>query len=103
MTVFVFDNAKPGLRGELNRWFLELKPGVFVGNVNARIRDLLWDRISQSRMAEGGIAVYSDANEQGFSMRLFGMPHREAVDMEGIQLIRISDTQSEYKKAAEGT
>ena len=45
MTVFVFDNAKPGLRGELNRWFLELKPGVFVGNVNARIRDLLWDRI----------------------------------------------------------
>ena len=53
-------------------------------------------------MAEGGIAVYSDANEQGFSMRLFGMPHREAVDMEGIQLIRISDTQSEYKKAAEG-
>ena len=54
-------------------------------------------------MAEGGIAVYSDANEQGFSMRLFGMPHREAVDMEEIQLIRISDTQSEYKKAAEGT
>lgn len=67
------------------------------------IRDLLWDRVSQSRMAEGGIAVYSDANEQGFSMRLFGMPHREAVDMEGIQLIRISDTQSEYKKTAEGT
>lgn len=54
-------------------------------------------------MAEGGVAVYSDANEQGFSMRLFGMPHREAIDVEGIQLIRISDTQLEYKRAAEGT
>lgn len=93
MTVFVFDNAKPGLRGELNRWFLELKPGVFVSNVNARIRDLLWERISQSQMADGGIAIYSDADEQGFSMRLFGMPRREVVDMEGIQLIRVKDSE----------
>lgn len=93
MTVFVFDNAKQGLRGELNRWFLEVKPGVFVSNVNARVRDLLWERISQSQMADGGIAVYSDANEQGFSMRLFGVPRREVVDMEGIQLIRVSDSQ----------
>lgn len=30
MTVFAFDYAKPGLRGELNRWFLELKPGFFL-------------------------------------------------------------------------
>ena len=93
MTVFVFDNAKQGLRGELNRWFLEVKPGVFVSNVNARVRDLLWERISQSQMEDGGIAVYSDANEQGFSMRLFGVPRREVVDMEGIQLIRVSDSQ----------
>lgn len=93
MTVFVFDNAKQGLRGELNRWFLEVKPGVFVSNVNARVRDLLWERISQSQMEDGGIAVYSDANEQGFSMRLFGVPRREVVDMDGIQLIRVSDSQ----------
>lgn len=92
MTVFVFDNAKPGLRGELNRWFLELKPGVFVSNVNARIRALLWERISQSQMADGGIAVFSDSNEQGFSMKLFGVPHREVIEMEGVQLIRISDS-----------
>lgn len=37
--------------------------------------------------------MYSDANEQGFSMRLFGVPRREVVDMEGIQLIRVSDSQ----------
>ena len=30
-------------------------------------------------------------NEQGFEMRIFGQPHREVVDMEGIQLIRVSD------------
>ena len=91
MTVFVFDNAKPGLRGELNRWFLELKPGVFVGNVNARVRDLLWERIKGEEMANGAVVAFPSANEQGFEMRIFGQPHREVVDMEGIQLIRVSD------------
>lgn len=89
MTVFVFDNAKPGLRGELNRWFLELKPGVFVGNVNARIRELLWERIQKGTMADGAVMVYPAANEQGYEMCLFGQPHREVVDLEGIQLIRV--------------
>lgn len=89
MTVFVFDNAKPGLRGELNRWFLELKPGVFVGNVNARIRELLWERIRNGEMADGAVMVYPSANEQGFGMCIFGQPHREVIDLEGVQLIRV--------------
>lgn len=92
MIVFVFDNAKPSLRGELNRWFLELKPGVFVGNVNMRIRELLWERIQEKQMAEGAVMVYPAANEQGFEMKLWGQPHRELVELEGIQLIRIADS-----------
>lgn len=89
MVVLVFDNAKAGLRGELNRWFLELKPGVFAGNVNARIRELLWERIRDAQMADGGVMLYPAANEQGFEMRLFGQPHREVVDLEGVQLVRV--------------
>lgn len=91
MIVFAFDNAKPGLRGELNRWFLELKPGVFVGNVNARIRELLWERIRENQMTEGAVMVYPASNEQGFEMKLWGQPHRQVVELEGIQLIQIAD------------
>lgn len=98
MTVFVFDNAKSALRGELNRWFLELKPGVFVGNVNARIRELLWERIQEKQMAEGAVIVYPAANEQGFEMKLWGQPRREVVEMEGVQLIRIADPQTAEEK-----
>lgn len=95
MTVFVFDCAKPGLRGEMNRWFLELKPGVFVGNVNARIRQLLWDRIQEQHMAAGAVMVYPAANEQGFEMAIFGQPHREVIDLEGVQLIRVSNDENQ--------
>ena len=77
------------MRGELTRWFLELKPGVFVGKVNVRIRDLLWERICKTEAADGAVMVYSDTNEQGFSMRVYGDPKRSVVDLEGVQLIMV--------------
>ena len=33
MTVIVLDCAPESIRGELTRWFLELKPGVFAGKL----------------------------------------------------------------------
>ena len=77
------------MRGELTRWFLELKPGAFIGKVNARIRDLLWERICQTDAANGAVMAYAAPNEQGFSLRVFGVPKRRVNDFEGIQLITI--------------
>lgn len=89
MTVIAMDAAPEGVRGELTRWFLELKPGVFIGKVNARIRDLLWERICQTDAANGAVMAYTAPNEQGFSLRVFGVPKRRVKDFEGIQLITI--------------
>ena len=89
MTVIAMDTAPEGVRGELTRWFLELKPGVFVGKVNVRIRNLLWERICKTEAADGAVMVYSDTNEQGFSMRVYGDPKRSVVDLEGVQLIMV--------------
>ena len=87
MVVIAMDCAPESIRGELTRWFLELKPGVFVGNVNARIRDLLWDRICTTNKANGAVMAYSCSTEQGFAMRLAGDPRRKIVDLDGIQLV----------------
>ena len=89
MTVIAMDAAPEGVRGELTRWFLELKPGVFIGKVNTRIRDLLWERICQTDAADGAVMAYAAPNEQGFSLRVFGVPTRRVKDFEGIQLITI--------------
>lgn len=91
MTVIVLDCAPETVRGELTRWFLEVKPGVFVGNVNVRIRDLLWKRICESEEANGAIMVEQANTEQGFTMRLHGTPKRKVVDFEGIQLIKVNN------------
>ena len=89
MVVIAMDNAPQNVRGELTKWFLELKPGVFVGNVNARIRELLWERICMTTAADGAVMVYSSNNEQGFTMTLEGTPKRSIVDLDGIQLVKV--------------
>lgn len=90
MTVIVMDSAPESVRGELTRWFLELKPGVFVGQVNTRIRMLLWKRICQTDTAAGAVMVFSVPSEQGFEMKMYGDPRRRVTDFEGVQLVTIS-------------
>ena len=87
MVVLVTEGLKPGFRGELTRWLLEAKSGVFVGNVSATIRDIIWDKVIEQ--SEGSsVLIYSSDTEQGFSMRMSGTPARSVVDIEGILLIK---------------
>ena len=89
MTVIDLDCAPESIRGELTRWFLELKPGVFAGKVNVRIRELLWHRIVQLSETAGAVMLYNAPTEQGFEIRLHGEPRRQVIDLEGVQLIKI--------------
>ena len=90
MVVITIDKAPAALRGELSKWFLEIKPTVFVGHVNARVRDLLWDKICNSLKIKGAVLLYSCNNEQGFAIKMTGDPQRTVVDFDGLQLIRIN-------------
>lgn len=82
-------NLKPGIRGELSRWLIEPKPGVFVGTVSARIREELWDRLLTQEETASGLLLYSARNEQGYVLRTFGDPRRVPVDFDGMTLIRL--------------
>lgn len=87
MVIYVLNNATERIRGNMTKWMLELKAGVFVGSISKTVRDLLWDLVQEE--TGSGIMVYSSNNEQGFKMELFGEPYRSVVDIEGIQLISV--------------
>lgn len=89
MVVMVLEKVPPSLRGELTRWLLEAKSGVFVGHVSALVRDRLWDKCVKGRERGGVIQIWSTNNEQRFTMRSWGDSSRELVDFEGITLARI--------------
>lgn len=89
MVVIVLENASPKLRGELTRWLLETKPGVFVGKVSAMVRQRIWGKVVESNGTTGAVMLYASDSEQGFSMEMCGEPTRQVIDIEGIQLIKI--------------
>lgn len=88
MTVLILERVSPSLRGELTRWLLELKAGVFVGHLSGMVRDRLWELACKEACLGAGILVHTTDTEQGFAFRFHGEPGREVVDFEGLALLR---------------
>ena len=93
MMVLVVENVSPSVRGEISRWLIEPRAGVFVGNLSARVRDKLWERVTKRIPDEqeddaGAIMIYSARTEQGFAIRCHGEPRRKVIDAEGLTLVK---------------
>lgn len=99
MVVLIVESAPPGLRGELSKWMLEPKAGVFVGTVSATVRDLLWEKACQEVGDGGCTMIYRTNNEQGFAIRTWGDTTREVEDWEGLFLVRRPNPASDNTQA----
>jgi len=88
MVVMVLEKVPQAMRGELTRWLIEVKAGVYVGHVNGMVRERLWTKCSENRQAGSVFQAWSTNNEQHFKMRLAGESGRTVVDWEGLQLIQ---------------
>ncbi len=88
MVVLLVRSVPRGLRGELTRWLLEPRAGVFVGDVSALVRDKLWEKVCAECKEGEAILVHNTDNEQGFALRFWHVQDKEVVDYEGLWLIR---------------
>jgi CRISPR-associated protein Cas2 len=89
MVVLILERVPPGLRGELTRWFLEPKAGVFVGRVSALVRDKLWEKACKNAKDGGCLMIHTTNNEQGFQMKSWGKTARVLEDFDGLSLVRM--------------
>lgn len=101
MVVILLERVPTSLRGELTRWLLEPRAGVFLGNVSAAVRDLLWEQICSKIRDGAGMLIHNAANEQGFAIRYWGEPKRSVEDFDGLLLIRINQPQAIEDRAAD--
>lgn len=86
MVVLVLTACPAGLRGYLTRWLVEISPGVFVGYVTSRVRDLLWQQVVDLAKDGRALLVYAVRGEQRLGFRV----HRHdwvPTDFDGIQLM----------------
>jgi len=88
MLVVVTENVPPRLRGRLAVWLLEIRAGVYLGDVSKRIREMIWEQIEQ--LAEdGNVAMaWASNHESGFEFQTYGKNRREPVDHDGLRLVR---------------
>lgn len=90
MITVVTEAVPPRLRGRLAVWLLEVRAGVYIGNVSRRIREMIWHQITE--LADGGnvVMAWSTNNESGYEFQTHGENRREPIEVDGLRLVRFS-------------
>jgi CRISPR-associated protein Cas2 len=88
MMIISLTSVNQQLRGYLSRFLIEINTGLYVGNVSARVRDYLCDRVTDNIGIGKAVLAWNTDNEQGFALKIIGYSDREVVNNEGIFLIR---------------
>lgn len=90
MLTVVTEAVPPRLRGRLAIWLLEVRAGVYVGNVSRRVREMIWFQVNE--LAEDGnvVMAWATNNESGFEFQTYGKNRRSPVDMDGLRLVRFT-------------
>ena len=94
MITIILEHASDALKGELTKWITVVKPGVYVGNINARTRELLISKIQNEYddLKEIAAQIYFDSkNELGYEVVEIGMPTKKLVDFQGLKFVSSVD------------
>ncbi len=86
MDVFIVTAVPPRVRGALSKWTVEPAPGVFVGDLSARVRDQIWEWLEEDRGSGTALLISSAGTEVGYSIRSRGVQDRRLVEFDGLQL-----------------
>ncbi|MBR1752078.1 MAG: type I-E CRISPR-associated endoribonuclease Cas2 [Ruminococcus sp.] len=87
MVVISLSRCPEKLKGDLTRWLFEIDTGVYVGNLSARVRDELWDRICENIGNGRASMAYSTNSEQKLDFRIHD-DRWEPVDFDGLRLVK---------------
>lgn len=100
MLVIVVENAPPRLRGRLAVWLLEIRAGVYIGDLSRRIREMIWRNVEMGIADGNAVMAWTTNNEQGFDFLTLGNNRRIPVEMDGIKLVSFSP--QEHSDKGEG-
>jgi CRISPR-associated protein Cas2 len=87
MLVIVTENAPPRLRGRLAVWLVEARAGVYVGDLGRRVREMIWEQVTEGIEEGNAVMAWSTNTESGFDFLTVGKNRRMPVEMDGIKLV----------------
>ena len=87
MLIIVAENTPPRLKGRLGIWLLQIRAGVYVGDVSRRVREMIWQHC-KIFCGDGNVVMAWAVNtESGFDFQTIGSNRRIPVDKDGLRLV----------------
>ena len=87
MTVVVTEAIPPRLRGRLAVWLLEVRAGVYIGDVSRRTREKIWEYM-EADLGDGNVIMaWATNTESGFDFQTLGVNRRIPVEFDGLRLV----------------
>lgn len=87
MLVIVVENAPPRLRGRLAVWLLEVRAGVYIGDLSAKVRAMIWSQVEEGLEEGNAVMAWTTNNESGFDFETLGRNRRVPVELDGVKLV----------------
>ena len=87
MLVIVTENVPHRLRGRLAVWLIEIRAGVYVGDLSTKVREMIWQQVEVGIEDGNAIMAWSTNTESGFDFLTLGENRRLPVEIDGLKLV----------------
>lgn len=88
MLVVVTETVPARLRGRLAVWLLEVRAGVYIGDVSRRIREMIWEQVGVFAEEGNVVMAWATNTESGFEFVTYGSNRRIPIDLDGMRLVK---------------
>ena len=85
--VVVTENVPPRLRGRMAIWLLEIRAGVYIGDVSRRSREMIWEQLFAGCEDGSVVMAWASNNESGYEFQTLGPNRRLPVEFDGLYLV----------------
>ncbi len=95
MLVIVVENVPPRLRGRLAVWLLEVRAGVYVGDLSKRVGEMIWNQVTEGCGDGNAVMIWRTNTESGFDFVTHGTNRRVPVEWDGVKLVSFLPEESQ--------
>ena len=85
--VVVTENVPPRLRGRIAIWLLEIRAGVYIGDVSRRTREMIWEQLAEGYENGSVVMAWASSHESGYEFQTLGASRRLPVEFDGLYLV----------------
>lgn len=90
--VVVTENVPLRLRGRMAIWLLEVRAGIYIGDVSRRTREMIWEQLQEGHEDGNVVMAWASNHESGYEFQTLGINRRLPVEFDGLHLVAFHPT-----------